>query len=300
MADLNVIHKHHIVPRYKCEELGINPDFDDNFIDTTRKQHALIHWGYHCNDLSPLLEVCNPPQYVQDMIPLGDLRDLWPAQILALGEIDEIDISGENNPMWGRKHTPEAIEIFRQRALDPEKNHLLWETNENGDRVRKSWKGKNNPMYGYTFSDEQKLRMSESHKKRMNHPDYVNPNLGKPSPLKGRVGYKHSKETKRKQSEAAKRKYANPDYVHPNLGKSMSDEARKNMAKAQQKRFAEKDENGKSVNNPWYGKTMQFKGGVNPLKGVPRSEETIQKMKDTKARKKLEKVTAMLDKSPVT
>ena len=294
--DLNEIHRHHIVPKYKCKELGIDPNFDDNLVDITRLKHAEIHWGYKCNDLSPLLEVCNPPQYVLDMIPLGDNRDVGAAQFLALGEIDGIDSSGENNNMWGRKHTPEAIEKFRQRALDPAKNHMLWETNENGDRVRRSWKGKKNPMYGYTFSDEQRLQMSESHKKRMNHPDYVNPNLGRPSPLKGTKTKPHSEETKRKQSESAKKRYANPDYVNPLLGKSMSNEAKENMAKAQQKRFAKKDENGKSINNPSYGKTLKFKGGVNPLKGVPRSAETIQKMKDTKARKKLEKATATLDK----
>ena len=93
-------HKHHIIPRYKCEELGIDPDFDDNFVEVTREQHALIHWGYKCNDLSPLLEVCNPPQNVIDMIPLGDNRDMWAAQLLAEGEIGGIDISGKNNPRW--------------------------------------------------------------------------------------------------------------------------------------------------------------------------------------------------------
>ena len=105
MADLTQIHKHHIVPKYRCEELGIDPDFDGNTIDTTRKQHALIHWGYHCNDLSPLLEVCSPEQWVLDMIPLGDKRDVGAAQILALGEIDEIDISGENNPNYKHGRT---------------------------------------------------------------------------------------------------------------------------------------------------------------------------------------------------
>jgi len=93
-------HKHHIIPRYKCKELGIDPDFDDNLVEVTREQHAIIHWGYKCNDLSPLLEVCNPPQNVIDIIPLGDNRDMWAAQLLAEGEIDGIDISGENHPMW--------------------------------------------------------------------------------------------------------------------------------------------------------------------------------------------------------
>ena len=71
-----VIHKHHIVPRYECKELGIDPDFDDNIVEVTRIQHANIHWGYWCKDLSALLEVCSPPQWVIDMIPLGDKRDI--------------------------------------------------------------------------------------------------------------------------------------------------------------------------------------------------------------------------------
>ena len=103
------IHKHHIVPKYKCKELGIDPDFDDNFVEVTRLQHANIHWGYWCKDLSVLLEVCSPPQYVIDMIPLGDKRDIPAAQLLAEGEIDGIDMSGENHPrgMLGKKHSEE-------------------------------------------------------------------------------------------------------------------------------------------------------------------------------------------------
>ena len=95
-------HKHHIIPIYKCKELGIDPDFEDNYAYATREQHALIHWGYYCNDLKPLLEVCNPPQEIIGLIPIGDKRDIWAAQINARGEIDGIDISGENHPMYGR------------------------------------------------------------------------------------------------------------------------------------------------------------------------------------------------------
>ena len=93
-------HKHHIVPKWRCKELGIDPEFEDNYAYPTREQHALIHWGYKCNDLSPLLEICNPPQYVIDMIQLGDNRDVGAATFIAKGEIDEIDVSGENNPNW--------------------------------------------------------------------------------------------------------------------------------------------------------------------------------------------------------
>ena len=102
-------HKHHIVPIYKCIELGLTTSykiggkefyFKENMVEVPREQHALIHWGYKCKDLKPLLEVCNPPQWVIDMIPLGDNRDVAAASIIALGEIEQIDMSGENSPMW--------------------------------------------------------------------------------------------------------------------------------------------------------------------------------------------------------
>ena len=102
-------HKHHIVPTYKCIELGLTTSykiggkefyFKENMVEVPREQHALIHWGYKCKDLKPLLEVCNPPQWVIDMIPLGDNRDVAAASIIALGEIEQIDMSGENSPMW--------------------------------------------------------------------------------------------------------------------------------------------------------------------------------------------------------
>ena len=102
-------HKHHIVPIYKCKELGLTTSykidgtefyFKENMVEVTREQHALIHWGYWCNDLSPLLEICNPPQWVINMIPLEDVRDSGAASVIALGEIEQIDMSGENNPAW--------------------------------------------------------------------------------------------------------------------------------------------------------------------------------------------------------
>ena len=106
---MEILHKHHIVPTYKCIELGLTTSykidgkefyFKENMVEVSRTQHANIHWGYKCNELKPLLEVCNPPQWVIDMIPLGDNRDSAAASIIALGEIEQIDISGENNSMW--------------------------------------------------------------------------------------------------------------------------------------------------------------------------------------------------------
>ena len=95
-------HKHHIIPRYKCEELNIDPDFPENIVEVTREDHALIHWGYKCNDLEPLFKYVKPEQWIIDLIPIGDNRDVGAAVLTARGEIDGIDISGENNPMWGK------------------------------------------------------------------------------------------------------------------------------------------------------------------------------------------------------
>lgn len=93
-------HKHHIIPKYHCEELGIDPDFDENIVEVDRLDHARIHWGYKCDDLEPLFEYITPAQWIIDLIPRGDNRDVGAAVITAKGEIDGIDISGENHPMW--------------------------------------------------------------------------------------------------------------------------------------------------------------------------------------------------------
>ena len=93
-------HKHHIIPKYRCKELGIDPDFDENFVMVERIDHALIHWGYKCDDLEPLFKYVIPPQWMIDLIPRGDNRDIGAAVITARGELDGLDVSGENNQMW--------------------------------------------------------------------------------------------------------------------------------------------------------------------------------------------------------
>jgi hypothetical protein len=36
-------HIHHIIPRYRCDELGINPDFPENLIELSVEEHAEAH-----------------------------------------------------------------------------------------------------------------------------------------------------------------------------------------------------------------------------------------------------------------
>jgi len=119
-------HKHHIVPRYRCKELGIDPDFPENIVEVTRKDHALIHWGYFCDDLEPLFEYVTPSQEIIDLIPRGDNRDVGGAVLNARGEIDGIDMSGKNNPSYkhGRTIDPEMKLLYKREwwASDPERN----------------------------------------------------------------------------------------------------------------------------------------------------------------------------------
>ena len=97
-------HKHHIIPRYRCKELGIDPDFLENIVEVDRLDHALIHWGYKCDDLEPLFEYITPAQWIIDLIPRGDNRDIGAAVLTAKGELDEIEpVRGEEHPNYGNK-----------------------------------------------------------------------------------------------------------------------------------------------------------------------------------------------------
>ncbi len=94
-------HKHHIIPVYHCKELGIDPNFDENFVMVERLDHALIHWGYKCNDLEPLFKYVTPVQWIIDLVPRGDNRDVCAAVILAEGEIDGIEPArGKDCPVY--------------------------------------------------------------------------------------------------------------------------------------------------------------------------------------------------------
>ena len=104
-------HKHHIIPKYHCEELGIDPDFDDNFVTIERIDHAQIHWEYYNGGYETLLKYIKPKPYVLINIPFGDKRDMWAAQVNGKREIDGVDMSGKNNPMYGKKRPEHSKRI---------------------------------------------------------------------------------------------------------------------------------------------------------------------------------------------
>jgi len=174
-------HKHHIIPRYRCKELGIDPDFDENIVEVTREDHALIHWGYKCDDLEPLFEHITPAQWIIDLIPREDNRDAGAAVINARGEIDKIEpLFGENHPLWGKRGKKLSLETKKKMSESHSgKKHTL----ETKKKISKS-------HFGIKPSLETKKKMSESASAR-----------------------KHTLETKKKISEVTSGKN-NPRYTH--------------------------------------------------------------------------------------
>tara|TARA_Y100000310_G_scaffold316968_1_gene369323 strand:- start:899 stop:1450 length:552 start_codon:yes stop_codon:yes gene_type:complete len=137
-------HKHHIIPVYRCKELGIDPDFDENYVMVERLDHARIHWGYKCDDLEPLFEYVIPAQWIVDLIPRGDNRDVGAAVINARGEIDGIDMSGENHPQWkgGISLDYNAyMKVYQQTPAQVEYHAkymaTYWQSRENKDKANK-------------------------------------------------------------------------------------------------------------------------------------------------------------------
>ena len=65
-----IYHDHHIIPKYRCKELGIDPDLPENIVRLTRKEHANAHYQLWLENKDP--------------------RDLVAAQLIAKGEIERM------------------------------------------------------------------------------------------------------------------------------------------------------------------------------------------------------------------
>jgi len=165
-----IYHNHHIIPKYRCKEIGIHPDFEGNVIRLTRLEHAEAHW--------------------HRWLKHGRKEDLAAAQLLARGEIDGIDTTGQNAYWYGKKQSPETIEKrisqLRGRKHSPESRKNFSESQKghtvsaetrkkigDGNRGKKhtlEWKeamskrmsGKNNPFYGKSPSKETRKKISEA------------------------------------------------------------------------------------------------------------------------------------------
>ena len=229
---LNEIHKHHIVPVYRCKELNIDPNFKENLVSVTRCQHAVIHWGYYCKNLTELKKHCNPPQWVLDMIPLGNVRDAGAAKLISLNEINQISLKGikltkEHKRKIALAHKGKKLtEDHKEKCRIAGKKR--WETNiikdETREKISAALKGKKKPprseehnrkialsITGKKHSEETIKKMSIAH-----------------------TGVKHTEESKKHMSKIKQGKN-NPMYGKTpwNKGIPMSEEAKRKLSLAQ-------------------------------------------------------------------
>ena len=153
-AENIVTETHHIVPVYKCKELGIDPEFDGNKVeDVLKTDHALIHWGYYCDDLEPLFKYVIPEQWIIDLIPRKDPRDGAVSPLIARGVLEgTYPLSGEENPNFKhgkcvnmRFDTNIRAEYDKHRATWPEykKSEALRYKSARYKEGQRKWEEKN-------------------------------------------------------------------------------------------------------------------------------------------------------------
>ena len=180
-----IYHNHHIIPKYRCKEIGIHPDFEGNIIRLTRLEHAEAH--YH------------------RWLKHKDPRDLAAAQILALGEIGGLDMSGQNHPRYGKKHSPETRKKISEAKMGKKQSPETIEKRVSQLRGRKhspeSRKNYSEGQKGQTKSAETRKKIGDSNR-----------------------GKKRSEETKKKMSESSMRE------KNGRFGKSPSKETRKKIS----------------------------------------------------------------------
>ena len=140
-----IYHNHHIIPKYRCKEIGIDPDFPENIIRLTRTEHSAAH--YH------------------RWIKFGRYEDLWAVSIISKGEMDGLDTSGDKNPFYGKKHSAESRKKMSD-ASSGEKNYFYGKSlsEDHKKKISESKKGEKNCWYGKSFSEEHKRKIGDAQK----------------------------------------------------------------------------------------------------------------------------------------
>jgi len=160
--------KHHIVPR--C--LG-GTDDEQNLVLLTAKEHYVCHklltyiypknrkiaFAFHRMTFGKNKDIISSRdyQYAIELIRLTPISEETRNKIkghpgwtkgrpLSKEHIEKLSIasSGENNGMYGRKHTPESINKMKNRVFSEKTKHLMKINHANIS-------GKNNPMFGSRF-----------------------------------------------------------------------------------------------------------------------------------------------------
>ena len=149
-------HNHHIIPK----SIG-GSNKSDNFVLLTPREHFIAHLL--------LLRLKNPEHRSKMYYAFLRMKECAKTAKAYQRFIDNFskESRGENNPFFGKKHTPENL---------------------------KKMSGKNHPMYGKNHSEESKAKMSKSKIGRF---------LGENNPMFGR---QHSEEWRKEHSQKLKGK----------------------------------------------------------------------------------------------
>lgn len=136
------------------------------------------------------------------------------------------DRMGEKNPFYGKHHSEETKQ-----------------------KISGASKGEKNGMFEKHHSEETRQEMSIIYQKRIQDPNYMNPNKGR----------KLSEESKRNMSIAQQKLVQDPNYIAPMSSKEHSKETKQKISIARQK-------------------IIQDSSYVHPMQGKHHSEETKQKI----------------------
>ena len=208
-----IYHNHHIIPKYRCKEIGIDPDFEGNLIRLTRLEHGQAHY--------------------ERWLKHKDPRDLGAAQVLASGEIDGIDMSGKNHPMWGKHHT---LESRKKMSVSGKKRSLFTP----------------NPMLGKTHTPEARKKISEARKGKKLSPEHIE-NI-----VTAQTGSKHTLETRKKMSIAQKGRIITEEHRAKlraaQTGRKLSEETKKKMSVSAKNKPPVTDETKKNMSEAWWKK----------------------------------------------
>ena len=215
---------HHIIPRYRCKEIGIDPDFPENLIRLTEKEHAQAHW--------------------ERWLKFGDSRDKL--AVMGIGErllSEDVDMSGENHPQWGTHRSPETRakistgmkKIFAVKNSEGKSvAHGMTNKKQSKKYVKElseRMKGSGNINYGKTFTEE--------HRKKIGN---------------GNRGKKFSKETIQKMSEAKRGKKQSPETIAKRVVVLKAIWAKKALLPSSIENKKKRKEEAKRRSAEWYSK----------------------------------------------
>ena len=212
-----IYHTHHIIPRYRCKEIGIDPDFPENLIRLTEKEHAQAHW--------------------ERWLKFGDSRDKL--AVMGIGErllSEDVDMSGENHPQWGTHRSPETRakistgmkKIFAVKNSEGKSvAHGMTNKKQSKKYVKElseRMKGNTNTL-GFKHTKETRKKMSEA-KKGVKFTEEHKKNL-----TLAQMGRTYTPETLKKMSESQS------GDKNPMYGKKHSPETLKKMSISRKKHW---------------------------------------------------------------